>query len=200
MLLYALFQWGLCLFIVRGLSSVKSSFSTEKMFENVFFCKLFFFRKYLFSCSLTFLTHAQYISTVNMWNGHCGTVYPASLSEWRFFQNQKGAIETLNIDIFSLSFESIFWKLCVFLITLFSSIFSFLVLIGPLTKKHTDDLSDSDRTDDEGIFSPPRCQTDLHDKGNQTYPFSSNFYLLWFSYISCPFFESDGHFLFALYS
>lgn len=26
--------------------------------------------------------------------------------------------------------------------------------IGPLTKKHSDDLGDSDRTDDEGIFSP----------------------------------------------
>lgn len=27
--------------------------------------------------------------------------------------------------------------------------------IGPLSKKHTDDLADSDRTDDQGIFSPP---------------------------------------------
>ncbi|CAF91482.1 unnamed protein product, partial [Tetraodon nigroviridis] len=33
--------------------------------------------------------------------------------------------------------------------------FIFLSCGSPLTKKHTDDLSDSDRTDDEGIFFYP---------------------------------------------
>lgn len=71
--------------------------------------------------------------------------------------------------------------------------------VGPLSKKNTDDLGDNDRTDDEGIFSP-WCQTDLHDKGIQTYPFSSKFLssLIFLHFLS--FFESDGHFLFALHT
>lgn len=125
-------------------------------------------------------------------------------ASWRFFK-EKGTVEWLIIDILSYllqaSFESC-WE-CV-LDHPVSLHFLLLGPVGPLTKKHTDDLSDSDRTDDEGIFFYPIppfwCQTDLHDKGNQNLPFLLQFLssLIFLHFLS--FFESDGHFLFALHS
>lgn len=121
------------------------------------FCRLFFIL-FLTNPSFLALKFCEWIPTVVMWH----------VSD--FYQEK---IKTLN-DF--LSFESVFCKLCVFLITMFSSIFSFLVLIGPLTKKHTDDLSDtSDRTDDEGIFDT-WCQTDCMTRATKpTLSFASNF-------------------------
>lgn len=123
---------------------------------------------------------------------------------WRFFK-EKGTVEWLIIDILSCLLQSSFescWK-CL-LDHPVSLHFLLLGPVGPLTKKHTDDLSDSDRTDDEGIFFYPIppfwCQTDVHDKGNPDLPFLLQFLssLIFLHFLS--FFESDGHFLFALHS
>lgn len=54
-----------------------------------------------------------------------------------------------------------------FLMILFSSFLLLLGLIGPLTKKHSDDLSDSDHAAEEGIFHLLTKMLDLHDYGDQ---------------------------------
>lgn len=123
-----------CLLILRGSPSVSSFL--------IFFATRFF--KSHFSCSLNFLKEFLCSElTVEMW------------SDLKLFQ-RKGAVEWLIIDILShllrASFESC-WK-CVLDHPVFLH-FLLLGSVGPLTKKHTDDLSDSDRTDDEGIFFYP---------------------------------------------
>lgn len=116
----------------------------------------------------------------------------------RIFQEKKKTgrgYKTILLRNFLIFWEHLLKAVCV----LDHPVFLHLLLlgpIGPLTKKHTDDLGDSDRTDDEGIFSPNANLICMTRETKLTLP-PFNFYLLWFSYISCPFFEKWWTFSFC---
>lgn len=157
-------------------------------YQETIFLPLLFFVNSLFFCPVTKTTLKHWIPTLYVWNGLCQR---ENFSLKKCYKNKKR-------ETFLIFWEHLLKAVCV----LDHLVFLHLLLlgpIGPLTKKHTDDLSDSDRTDDEGIFSPPMSIW-FAWQGKPDLPFLLQFLssLIFLHFLS--FFWKNGHFLFALYS
>lgn len=122
-----------------------------------------------FSCSVTFLMFCTFFFffTINLSSAAVEILFFFYMPNKEKQKKKKGLFMKKKKSADCLTYFLVFWEhLLKAVCVLDHPVFLHLLLlgpVGPLSKKHTDDLGDSDRTDDEGIFSnPPHPNTPRH--------------------------------------